>query len=151
MLDSKLLAETEYLFDRSYEEEMTIEEEDALTDRAEQLIEQYDWQDVFSAWSQYLYKNCTTPESVVNFANLFWWYGGHDHLIPDPYDFLGYMYYRVDLEPEKYDGDTILDSIATTILPRAGYSEADLVLHTDYMPENDPKLIASVEAYRNKA
>ena len=44
----------------------------------------------------------------------------------------------------------ILDSIATTILPKAGYSCADLVLHPDYMPENDPELITSVERYRNE-
>ena len=129
---------------------MIVEEEDALTDRAAQLIADYDWRDTFSTWSQFLYENCTTPESVVNFANLFWWYSGQDHVIPDPYDFLGYLYYRVDLEPETYDGGTVLDIITTTILPRAGYTEADLVLHPDHLLENDPKLIASVDAYKNK-
>jgi hypothetical protein len=144
------MKETEYLFNRSWNEELSNEEEDVITDRAEQIISEYGWTDTFAAWNQYLKTNCTTPESVVNFANLFWWYGGQDHLIPDPYDFLGYLYYRVELEPEKYNGEDILDSIAITILPKAGYSNADLVLHPDYMPENDPELIASVERYRNE-
>ena len=150
MIDQKLVKETEYLFNRSYDEELTNAEEDALEEYAENVISEYDWRDTFSAWDQYLKTHCTTPESVINYANLFWWYGGQDHIIPDPYDFLGYLYYRVDLSPEKYGGADILDSIATTILPKAGNSCADLVLHPDYMPENDPELIASVERYRNE-
>ena len=121
-----------------------------LEEYAEKVISEYDWRDTFAAWAQYLKTHCLTPESVINYANLFWWYGGQDHIIPDPYDCLGYLYYRVDLSPEKYGGADILDSIATTILPKAGYSSADLVLHPDYMPENDPELIASVERYRNE-
>ena len=150
MIDKHLLEETKYLFDRSYEAEMTIAEEDALTDRAEKLIADYDWRDTFAAWNQYLHENCKTPESVVNFANLFWWYGGEDHIIPDPYDFLGYLYYRVNLEPEKYDAADLFDSLAITILPKAGYPEADLVLHTDYMPENDPKLLEAVKKLQSE-
>ena len=39
----------------------------------------------------------------------------------------------------------ILDSLATTILPKAGFSEANLVLNTQYMPENDPKIKYEVD------
>ena len=148
MIETKLLNETKYLFDRSYDAEMTVEEEDALTDRAEQLIADYGWQETFSAWSRYLYDNCKTAEAAINYANLFWWYGGQEYIVPNPYDFVGYFYYRVDLNPEKYDGVDILDSIATTVLPKAGCSDADLVLHPDYMPENDPKIVAAVEKYK---
>ena len=39
----------------------------------------------------------------------------------------------------------ILDSLATTILPKASFSEANLVLNTQYMPENDPKIKYEVD------
>ena len=150
MIDNKLIEDTKYLFDRSFEDDLSNDEEDALIERADSIISSYDWRDTFAAWSQYLHENCTTPESVINFANLFWWYGGQDHAIPDPYDFLGYLYYRVNLEPEKYGGADILDSIATSTLKRSGFREADLELHPDYMPENDPKLLEAVEKIRQQ-
>ena len=43
----------------------------------------------------------------------------------------------------------ILDSLATTILPKAGYAEADLVLNPYYMPENDPKIQKEVDLLKN--
>jgi len=150
MIDQKLVKDTEYLFNRSYDEELTNAEEDALEEYAENVISEYDWRDTFSAWDQYLKTHCTTPESVINYANLFWWYGGQDHPIPEPHKFLGYFYYRINMETSKYDEMDILDSLSTTILKNAGFREADLVLNTQYMPENDPKIIAEVENYRKQ-
>ncbi len=43
----------------------------------------------------------------------------------------------------------ILDSLATTILPKAGFPEANLVLNTQYMPESDPKIRDEVERFRS--
>ena len=150
MIDNKLLDETSYLFNRSYDEDLSSEEEEAIEERAEQMITEYGWENTFSAWEQYLKENCITPESVINFANLFWWYGGQDHPIPEPHKFLGYFYYRINMETSKYDEMDILDSLSTTILKNAGFREADLVLNTQYMPENDPKIIAEVENYRKQ-
>ncbi len=42
----------------------------------------------------------------------------------------------------------ILDSLATTILPKAGFSEADLVLNTQYMPENDPIIKQAADSFK---
>ena len=146
-----IFQETEYLFNRAYEEELTEEQEEALYDRAHQQIIDYGWDKTFESWKAYLFKNCTTPESVINFANLFWCYCCCDYIIQDPYHFLGYMYYRIDMNTSKYDDMSILDSIATNILPKAGYSCADLMKHPLYTPEMDERLLAEVEKFKKEA
>ena len=81
----------------------------------------------------------------------FWLYGGQDYPIPEPHKFLAYFYYMIDCQAKKYDGDyDMLYSLATNILPKAGYSEADLYLNPYYMPEQDPKILAEVEALRKQ-
>ena len=41
-------------------------------------------EDIFRSWEKYLFTECVSPESVVNFANLFWCYGAVStgYLIP---------------------------------------------------------------------
>ena len=53
------------------------------------------------------------------------------------------------METDKFDGSDILDSIATTILPKNGVQAANLYLNPYYMPENDPEIKAAVERWRN--
>ena len=62
---------------------------------------------------------------------------------------LGYFYYRIDFDTEKYDELGILDSLAIDLLPKAGYSYADRLINDEYIPELDPKIIAEVEAYKS--
>ena len=59
------------------------------------------------------------------------------------------MYYRIDMNPSKYDDLDILDGLAITILPKAGFSEADLMKHPNYSPLMDEKLIAEVEKFKS--
>lgn len=103
----------------------------------------------FVSWQKYLFTECKTPESVINFANLFWIYGGQDYPINEPYKFLGYFYYRINFETAKYDKLMILDSLAIDILPKAGYLYADRFINDDYIPELDPNIIKQVEEYKS--
>lgn len=138
---------TRVLFDRRYCSDIDEDTEDELLDLVDSQIRNIGWADTFKNWEQYLHQECKTPDSVINFANLFWWYGGQDHVISEPYHFLGYFYYVVGSDVDKYDNGRILDSIATSILPKAGFSEANLALHPDYVPENDPMIIKEAQGY----
>lgn len=137
-----------YLFDRYWDEDLQDEEIDKLEQDAEDLVTEFGWPEVYKAVVDYLHSMCRTPESVVNFACNYWNYGWYENPIPDPHRFLGYLYYRVNYETTKYDPIDILDSLATTILPKAGYSEANLFLNTQYMPENDPKIKEEVDRFK---
>ena len=152
-MKNKINTETEYLFNRSYENDLnnlTEEQNEALLDRAHQQIIDFGWDNTIESWKQFLFTQCITPEAVINFANLFWCYGGCDYIIPEPYNFLGYMYYRIDMNITQNDDMDILDSIAVTILPKAGYDNADLVKNPYYMPETDERLKKEVEAFRKR-
>ena len=140
--------QTYLLFNRIYGDD-TSQEYDLLLDKVEQQISEFGWKKTFESWINYLFTECKTPESAINFANLFWSYGGQDHPVIEPYKFLGYFYYRIDFDTEKYDELGILDSLAIDLLPKAGYSYADRLINDEYIPELDPKIIAQVEAYKS--
>lgn len=147
MTNDTISAKIKYLFDRYWDEELTEEQEDALQATADELVVSYGWETVFAAVENYLHEYCLTPESVINFANNYWGYYWDDKPIANPHRFLGYLYYRVNFEAAKYDGADILDSLATTLLPKAGYKEADLWFNPRYMPETDPKIIEAANAF----
>ena len=140
--------QTYLLFNRTYGDD-TSQEYDLLLDKVEQQITEFGWDKTFESWKNYLFTECKTPESAINFANLFWSYGGQDYSVIEPYKFLGYFYYRIDFDTEKYDMLGILDSLAIDLLPKAGYSYADRLINDEYIPELDPKIIAEVEAYKS--
>ena len=140
--------QTYLLFNRTYGDD-TSQEYDLLLDKVEQQITEFGWDKTFESWKNYLFTECKTPESAINFANLFWSYGGQDYPVIEPYKFLGYFYYRIDFDTEKYDELGILDSLAIDLLPKAGYSYADRLINDEYIPELDPKIIAEVEAYKS--
>jgi len=142
--------ETMYLFDRPFDVDSTEEQDEELMSRANQQIVDFGWIETFESWKRFLTQRCISPESVINFANHFWFYDGCEYVIPDPYGFLAYMYYRIDMNTSKYDDMSILDSIATNILPKAGYSCADLMKHPLYTPEMDERLLAEVEKFRKE-
>ncbi|MCR5098974.1 MAG: hypothetical protein K6B14_08500 [Lachnospiraceae bacterium] len=146
-MDKNIDEQTKHLFNRSYGDNLTDDQEDELLDQVDAQISEFGWNDTFASWNKYLLSECKTPESVINFANLFWWYGGQDHAIPDPHNFLGYFYYRINFQSDTYDSTDILDSLSRNILSKAGYREANLVHDPQYMPENDPKIIAAARKY----
>ena len=141
----ELFEKIKYLFDRDCDEEMTEEEEDAIQKVADDLVTEYGWDEVFSETDQYLRRFCTSPETVINFAVLFWYYMWYENPLPDPYRFLAYFYYRINWQTALYDDRDILDSLCITILPKAGFRDADLSVNPRYMPENDPLLQKEVK------
>ena len=148
MMVNEIDKQTYLLFNRTYGDD-TSQEYDLLLDKVEQQITEFGWDKTFESWKNYLFTECKTPESAINFANLFWSYGGQDYPVIEPYKFLGYFYYRIDFDTEKYDKLGILDSLTIDLLPKAGYSYADRLINDEYIPELDPKLIAEVEAYKS--
>lgn len=145
----KLKYAIEILFNRYWDEDLTEDEEDALDASAEAVVSEYGWEAVLLELQAYLIANADSPEKAVNTAHIFWDLRWSEKPIPNPYDFIGLFYYCVNMETDKFDGSDILDSIATTILPKNGVQAANLYLNPYYMPENDPEIKAAVERWRN--
>lgn len=141
--------ETNYLFNVDFfSDSFDPEGNEEHLDRAEQLIDSHPWSDVFNSWNNYLHNNCKTPEEVINFCNLFVYYGGTEQFIPHPYEFLGYIYYMVDTEKYWDEAGELLDSLSVSVLEKAG--EISSWNDPYYQSWKDPKIIAEVEKLKSQ-
>lgn len=145
--NNKINSETEFLFNRDYFDNTITEEiDEEYSDRAIKLLEDYPWDDVYNSWFEYLKNNCKTTKSVINWANLFFCYGGTDEPIKEPYKLAGYLLYKVDLKKHWSDAIDIFESIIISLLEKGGY--INTLQDTDYSIEKDPNILKEVEYWR---
>lgn len=147
--NERIIKITEYLFscrhdDPAFDADDSYEHSDA----AQALIDEHGWKEVFPYWFDYLQKRCPREEDVINFANLFFYYGGSDQPLRDPYPFISYFYYRVDTS--KYGGEAtdIFDSIAIPLLSNIG--AVSLENDPDYVPEKDHRILSAVNCWKDQ-
>lgn len=140
---------TDYLFNCNFfAEDFDPEGKEEHLDCAEDLLSKYAWNDIYPVWNKYLRSKCKTAEEVINFCNLFSYYGGSDYYIPDAYDFLGYIYFMVDIEKNWDKAGDFLDGLCITILEKA--DEISLDREPYYQSWKDPKMLATIEKYKKK-
>ena len=60
------------------------------------------------------------------------------------------MLYKLNCRMSDYENGNIIESLAANILPKAGYYEADLYLNPYYAVDQDPKILAEIEALRTR-
>lgn len=140
---------TKYLFDCDFfAEEFDADDSYEHYDCARKQMAENKWSEVYNSWSEYLMSNCDTPEKVINFVNLFSYYGGQDQEIKNPYDFLGYIYCRVDMSIYWDTAGDLFDSVAISILENCG--KINIVKNPYYSANKDPEIIASVQRWKDK-
>ncbi len=144
----EIIKTTSYLFNCKFDDP-TFDADNSYehSDKAQKLIRDYGWNTIFPYWFDYLQQCCLTENDVLNFANLFFYYGGTEQPLRDPYPFISYLYYRVDTQ--KYGGTAsdIFDSIAIPLLSNIG--EINLEKNPSYVPEKDPQIIKAIEAWKS--
>ena len=140
-----------YLFNRRWDEELTDEQDEKLQNEYDILINEYSWKVVFDSIDNYMRSECIDGESVCNFAHLYWGYNCYEpKKIESHYRFLGYIYYRMDLNPWKYDAVDLLDGIVNDLLSTPDDKSHNPFWNPDYIPEKDPEIIAEVERLRKE-
>ena len=115
---------------------------------AEKFFADYPWNDIYKEWSRYLHEECKTPESVINFANLYMYYDGTSNFIPDPVAFVGYLYYKVDMDKYWDIAGETFDSLSCQIMTKAGL--ANLIQDPFYKPKDDPRVLAEIKKYKGQ-
>ena len=128
----------------SYEEICAAEKRTAL------LIDEYGWDVVRQAFLHYVQTECETSEDVARAAFHYEELGWNKKPVPDPYEFLGYLYYKAGFRKASHEAAHALDDLCITILPASGYPEANIYYHPYYAAETDPKMIAAVERWRQR-
>lgn len=119
---------------------------DSLREMAHDTIEEYGWPAVFESWKEYMIKHCHTVKEALSFATWFEIYEGQNHVIPEPYKFLAYLYDIFDLCPVSYDAQ-IMDDVSYGLLMAAGIKK-NLWSDDSYTTETDPEMIKAVEELR---
>ena len=151
MKESALYDSIIYLFNRHWDEEITDEEEEKLQEKYDKLVNECGWEVVFEEINKYMRRECLDGNSACNFAHMYWGYNCYSHKsISCPNSFLGYLFYRMDLEPWKYDAVDIMDGLVKDLLSTENDKSHDPFWNTDYIPEKDPAIIAEVEKLRKE-
>ncbi len=143
-----------YLFNHPWDGFTGNDEEEEKEDEKFQCafdsaIEKFGWSEVYKAIDNYMRTQCLDGDSVVNFAHLFWGYTCYNrYLVPEPYRFLGYLLYRMDLKPWEYDCIELLDGLTDNAFSgEEGYDHSP-AMNPYYYLEKDPDILAEVERLR---
>ena len=153
---SELYDKTKYLFNRDFLSELddtndiSEDEEEKYTKCVESLYKKYDWSDIFDSWNDYLLLECKTERDVMNFANLFWEYGGYKNYIPEPYKFLSYFYYKIDVNKHWDIIRDLIDGMAIEILHRAGVTGVTNSENPYYDPQEDPQFVQEIKKWKEQ-
>lgn len=140
---------TSYLFNCDFfSDDFDPEGQEVHLDKAQELQEVFPWIDIINEWHNFLYDNCNTPESVINFANLFFYYGGADDYNSDPFKFIGYLYAKVDMNIYWDQAGDLFDSIAIDIL--SNQQLIDISENPYYNPLKDPQIISEIKKWKTR-
>ena len=121
----------------------TEEHEDHLQASWE-LFENYSWEEIYPVWMKHLYMNCKTPEEVINFVNLFVYYEASDRPISDPIKFIGYLYYKVDMDKYWNQAGELFGGLAIGLLSKSGL--VDPIADPYYNPMKDSRILKMITA-----
>lgn len=139
---------TSYLFSCDFfSDDFDPEGKEDHLNTALELQESFPWIDIIHEWHNYLYTKCTTAESVINFANLFFYYEGADEYNPDPYKFIGYLYAKVDMNKYWNQAGDLFDSIAIDIL--SNQQLINIAEDPYYNPIKDPKILKEIKIWNS--
>ena len=135
----------DYLFKFVYK---SRKDDDALKEReilAKKILKENSWEEIFETWNNYLRNDCKTPMEIINYLLRLYCYAGDYFRIPpthDPYDFMGYLLAKVDLDKYWDEGEVIMDTFAIKIL------NIDLMEDPYYQFWEDPKVIEAAKKYQ---
>lgn len=124
-----------------------------LRQTAYDIISTYGWNNVFPCWREYLYNKCKTYDDVMSFATTLLYIleckPDMDYLIDNPYEFLGYIYYRVG--SKRVDYESILNPLTYDILINcAGRSDLEDMYDSWYTPLDDHWITDEIAKWKEK-
>ena len=111
-----------------------------------ELLENYSWEDIYPVWVRHLHENCPTSIDVINFVNLYVYYDAVGKKIPDPLDFISYLYYRVDMNLYWDEAGELFDGLAINIL--SNHDLTNMMEDPYYDPTKDERILSRITALR---
>lgn len=135
---------TDYLFNCRFTDENfdPQDHEDHLRTSWE-LFESYDWNSIYPVWLNHLYNNCPTPEDVINFVNLYIYYEASEKSLDNPLGFIGYLYYRVDMDEYWDEAGDLFEDLAIAVLSKHGL--INTMEDPYYKPMKDERILTEIK------
>ena len=140
---------TDYLFNCCFTDDaFDPEEHEDHLKMSWELFDNYSWADIYPVWDRYLHTKCETPEDVINFVNLFIYYEAADLTVPNPVDFISYLFYKVDMDKYWDEAGDLFDGLAINILSKQGL--VNMMENPYYSPLKDERILAGVSSWKYK-
>lgn len=149
MLENELLEKINFLFECDFfSDDFDPDGEEIHSDANNDLIEKYDKKDILDCSLDYFYSHCKFVNDIINFCNLFFYYGYQDIDNPHAIEFLGYIFSVINYDdyPDTYD---FIDSFACSVMEHNKL--ASLYNDPYYAPEKDERIIKAIEVWKNKS
>ncbi len=112
-----------------------------------ELFENHSWEDIYPVWMRHLHTKCLTPADVINFVNFYIYYEAVDLKIPDPLDFISYLYYRVDMDKYWDEAGELFEGLAISILSKHGL--INMMENPYYDPTKDERILSRIASLKN--
>lgn len=139
---------TDYLFNCCFtDDDFDPENNEKHLDTSWELFENYSWNDIYPVWNEYLHKNCISPEEVINFVNLYIYYEAADRKIPNPIEFISYLYFKVNMDTYWDEAGELFDGLTINILSKHGL--INTIENPYYNPLKDERIIKGIESWRS--
>lgn len=139
---------TDYLFNcRFTDEAFDPEEHEEHLKLSWDLFDSFSWDEIYPVWLEHLRTQCKTPEAVINFVNLYVYYEASDRPVPDPFEFIGYLYSKVDMDLHWDEAGELFEGLAINILSKTGY--LNLTDAPYYSPLKDERVLNSIAQWRH--
>ncbi|MGN0645423.1 MAG: hypothetical protein ACI4J9_00465 [Mogibacterium kristiansenii] len=112
-----------------------------------ELFDNYSWEDIYPVWVEYLHTKCDTPEDVINFVNLYIYYEAADQTVPNPIEFISYLYFKVDMDKYWDEAGDLFDGLAINILSKQGL--VNTMENPYYNPLKDERILSGISAWKS--
>lgn len=113
-----------------------------------ELFDNYSWADIYPVWVQYLHTKYETPEDVINFVNLYIYYEAADQTVPNPVEFISYLFFKVDMDKYWDEAGDLFDGLTINILSKQGL--VNTMENPYYSPLKDERILSGISAWENK-
>ena len=142
-----LKSKIEFLFNQNFFSD-DFDPEGEIPEIAEELLNSYSWNDIYNMCFEHFKNDCTTIEKLYNALNLYYIYSFADQPIPNPYELIGYILYRIDIEKDWDKYGEFIDTLAISIVDNStGTSHLSDGYYRLY---EDQKVVEAIEYWKSK-
>jgi hypothetical protein len=138
-----------YLFSCNFKDEnFDPEDKEEHLKESWNLSEDFSWSEIFPSLIKYLHEYCHTSEEVINFVNLYFYYGFGSNKIDDPISFISYLYYMVNIDQYWEEAGELFDSLSIQILTNNAL--IDIAENPYYSPLKDERILNGISCWKEQ-